>query len=184
MVMKKKLPKQGFIEKIDVIDLDNNVVGKMTMHEVHEKKLPHRTSHVLIFSTDKTKIFLQKRGPDVFIYPGYFTSNASGHVKSGEDYEKTAYAELKEELGVECELENIGFLWIEEGDNRERNEVYVGYHDGPFMPDGDDVVGGEWFEVAWLEENYKNIKSDPYFRATWECWQKGSKKQEVRSNKQ
>ena len=168
--MNKKLPKQGFIEQIDVIDMDNNVVNQVTMHEVHEKKLPHRTSHILIFNSVKDKIFLQKRGPDVFIYPDYFTNSASGHVSAGKSYEDTADQELKEELGVDCELENIGYYWIDEGDNIERNSVFVGYHDGPFVFEEDDVSGGEWFEVECLKENYKNIKSDPYFQATWEKW--------------
>jgi len=168
--MNKKLPKQGFIEKIDVIDMDNNVVGQVTMHEVHERKLPHRTSQVLIFNKKKDKLFLQMRGPDVFIYPNYFTTSAGGHVSAGATYEETAYKELKEELGIECELKSIGYYWIDEGDNIERNTVYVGYHDGPFVFEEDDVTGGEWFEVEWLKENFNNIKTCPYSQATWRLW--------------
>lgn len=161
------LPIQGFIEQIDVIDTDNNVVGKVTMHEVHAKKLPHRCSHVLIFNITKDQIFLQKRGPKVFIYPDYWTSSASGHVKSGQTYQQAAILELLEELGVECDLKYIGYYWIDEGDNIERNAVYVGYCDGPFFFKEKDVPGGEWFDTKYLKDNYLKIKTCPYFRATY-----------------
>ncbi|HPN67436.1 MAG TPA: NUDIX domain-containing protein [bacterium] len=158
------------MEKVNVINLDNEVVGTVTIHEVHERRLPHRTSQVLIFSTDQKRIFLQKRGPNVFIYPGFWTTSASGHVSAGMNYNDTAYKELKEELGIRTDLQNIGYYWIDEGDNIERNEVFAGYFDGPFVFTEQDVPGGEWFEIEEIDKNIDKIKVCPYFKATWKRW--------------
>jgi isopentenyldiphosphate isomerase len=158
------------MEKVDVINLENEVVNTVTIHEVHERRLPHRTAQVLIFSIDGKRVFLQKRGPKVFIYPGYWTTSASGHVSSGMDYVETAYKELKEELGIKTDLNQIGYYWIDEGDNIERNEVFVGYFDGPFVFTELDVPGGEWYDVDDVNENIEKMKVCPYFKATWKRW--------------
>ena len=166
---KKKLPKQGFVEYIDVIDKNNRVMEVLTMHEVHARKLPHRTSHILIFNRDR-ELFLQKRGLEVFNFPNYWTTSASGHVPAGWSYKKTAYKELKEELGVRCRLTKIGFYWVEFRDNIERNTVFAGWHDGPFKFSDEDVAGGRFFDLKYMKRNYNKFKTDLPFRKTWECF--------------
>ncbi|MBU0648198.1 NUDIX domain-containing protein [Patescibacteria group bacterium] len=169
---KKKLPIQGFLEYVDVIDRKNRVIGKVLLHDIHEKKLPHRTSHILIFNTRRDKLFLQKRGPDVFVYPGYWTSSASGHVGSGQSYRQTAVRELREELGIECDLKYIGYYWLDLEGNNERNAVFVGYSDGPFVFEEEDVPGGKWFDMGYLIGKYRKIKTCPFFRVTFEYYLK------------
>ena len=38
-------------EILDVVDSENNVVGKASRLQVHKKELIHRSSHILVFNT-------------------------------------------------------------------------------------------------------------------------------------
>ena len=39
-------------EIIDVVDINDNIVGHSHRHDVHEKKLLHRSAHILVFNNN------------------------------------------------------------------------------------------------------------------------------------
>lgn len=91
-------------EWLDVVDQNDNVIGKASRKEVHEKSLLHRAVHIMAFN-DAGKLFLQKRSPAKDENPGLWDTSAAGHVGAGESYLTTAHRELEEELGIKADLE-------------------------------------------------------------------------------
>jgi isopentenyl-diphosphate delta-isomerase len=54
------------------------------------------------------EVYLQKRASNLLFYPGRWSASVTGHVSSGETYLQAAKREVKEELGIDCELTERG----------------------------------------------------------------------------
>lgn len=91
-------------EMFDVVDSQDNVIGRASRKEVHDKGLLHRSVHVLVFDP-QGRLFLQKRSPEKDENPGYWDTSSAGHVNAGEDYPTCAQREMLEELGIAESLE-------------------------------------------------------------------------------
>jgi isopentenyl-diphosphate delta-isomerase type 1 len=83
----------------DLIDEDDNVIGKVTRGEVKRKGLLHRAILVFVFNS-KRELYMQKRSKNKFLFPGLWGIGAGGGVSLGESYEAAAIRELEEELGI------------------------------------------------------------------------------------
>lgn len=143
-------------EIFDVVNERDEVIGRASRREVHERGLMHRAVHVLVWDP-AGRVFLQQRSLKKDTFPGAWDSSASGHLDAGEDYDACALRELREELG----------LWLPEAPRRlfhvracvetghEHVWVYQTRHPGPFTLAPDEIQRGEWFapeEIdAWIE---------------------------------
>lgn len=105
-------------ELIDIFDEENNFTGIQKMKsEAHAEGLWHRTAHVWIYNSKK-EILLQLRAKDKDVYPDCWDISSAGHVVAGEDPEVSAIRELKEELGIDAEKEDLKFLRIRKSVNQ------------------------------------------------------------------
>lgn len=95
------------VEFLDVVDHNDLVIGRRPRTECLDKGLLHRAVTIFI-ANDKGDVFLQKRAKHLRFYPGRWTASCTGHVSAGETYFQGANRELKEELGIECELRELG----------------------------------------------------------------------------
>ena len=86
-------------EIFDVVDENDQVIGRETRSDVHARELRHRAIHILVWNK-YGEVFLQKRSQLKDKHPGVWGSSASGHLDSGEDYDTCAVRELEEELGI------------------------------------------------------------------------------------
>lgn len=91
-------------EWFDICDEHDRVIGRAPRSEVHARKLLHRAVHVFVFNP-AGELLMQLRTATKDEYPLCYTSSASGHVSSGEDYDTSVVRELQEELGLTGELE-------------------------------------------------------------------------------
>ncbi len=149
-------------EMIDVIDENDNVIEQKMKSECHKKGLLHRCAGIIVINKEG-KYLLQKRSPEKSRFPNRLSTSAAGHLAVGETYEEGAKKELKEELGIECELKPIGkFEGREEhSDGRVDNELYMLYHcnyDGEFKLQEEEVSYVKFFSI---EEIKKMIEEDP-----------------------
>ena len=95
------------VEYLDVVDEDDRVLDSRPRGECLDKGLLHRA--ITIFITNPSgEIFIQKRSRRARFYPGRWGPSVGGHVSSGESYAIAANRELKEELGIQCELRELG----------------------------------------------------------------------------
>jgi 8-oxo-dGTP pyrophosphatase MutT (NUDIX family) len=86
-------------EIVDVVSLEDEVVGRATRSEVRESNLLHRT--VAILCTNSTdELYVHRRTDTKDIYPGMYDVFAGGVVSAGEGYDEAARRELAEELGI------------------------------------------------------------------------------------
>ncbi|MEW6139923.1 MAG: NUDIX domain-containing protein [Thermodesulfobacteriota bacterium] len=86
-------------EILEIVTLDDRVVGRATRAEIHAKGLFHRAVHIFVFNR-AGDLYVQRRSPEKDRHPSKLDSSAAGHVDPGESYEQAALRELDEELGI------------------------------------------------------------------------------------
>jgi isopentenyldiphosphate isomerase len=86
-------------EIVAIVDERNNVVGTATRREMRAKRLPHRSTYILVFNS-QGQLYVQKRTQTKDLFPGYYDPAAGGVVLAGESYAECAKRELEEELGI------------------------------------------------------------------------------------
>jgi 16S rRNA (adenine1518-N6/adenine1519-N6)-dimethyltransferase len=92
---------------LDVVDMQDHVVGMASRHNVHDRRLCHRAVHLLLFNP-QGELFVQKRSASKDTFPLRYDSSASGHVDSGETYDVAVVRELQEELGLNVPFRLFG----------------------------------------------------------------------------
>jgi isopentenyl-diphosphate delta-isomerase type 1 len=134
-------------ELFDVVDLDDQVVGRSPRREVHARNLLHRAIHVLIHDIN-ARLFLQRRSPAKDTFPGCWDSSCSGHVDAGEDYDTAARRELGEELGwhdTRLPLRLLLKLQASPETGYEFIQIYLmGPCSGPFDLNPEEITGSRW----------------------------------------
>jgi len=86
-------------ELFDIVNLNDEVVGKEERSVVHTQGLYHRAIHVFAQS-DKSGWILQQRSAWKDLDPLLWTSSCSGHLDTGEGYLSAAIREIQEEMGA------------------------------------------------------------------------------------
>ena len=93
-------------EYFDVVDERDIVIDKKSRSDCLDQGLLHRA--ILVFLTNPNgEVYIQKRASNLLFYPGYWSASVTGHVSAGETYTQAAKREVKEELGINCELTEI-----------------------------------------------------------------------------
>ena len=95
------------MEYMDLIDEQNNVIGKTTRKEIKEKVLLHR-SVIIFLINNQNQLFIHKRAKTKSLLPGKWDICFGGAVSSGEEYLEAAKREFLEESGID---EKIKFLF-------------------------------------------------------------------------
>lgn len=99
------------MELLDALDENGNRTG-----QTRERNLAHRygtwhaTAHVWIIRKGKdgrAQVLLQKRSRDKDSFPGCLDISSAGHIPAGGDALTSALRELREELGIEAEPEEL-----------------------------------------------------------------------------
>jgi isopentenyldiphosphate isomerase len=157
-------------EIFDVVNENDEVIGRNTRREVHRQGLMHRAVHVLV-SNSRGQVFLQKRSMKKDGEPGLWDSSASGHVDSGESYDSCAARELKEEIGLEPRSapQRLFKLAACAETHQEHTWVYRAESDGPFELNLEELERGDWFApdeiTQWMAQRPQDFASA--LRAIW-----------------
>lgn len=152
-------------EYFDVVDKEDNVIGRASRKECHEKGLIHRLVQILVFNS-QGDVLIHKRGAGVDTFPGKLTGSAAGHVEEGESYEKAASRELKEELGIEAPLEKLGFVRSYEKEHMQNIIVFKVISEGPFSKKDSEIAELLFFSIEELKKEFLENpeKFTPAFR--------------------
>lgn len=136
-----------------VVDEDDNVLGKATREECHSgSRFIHRSVYIFVLN-EKNEVFLQRRSMSKDLYPGYYTGSATGHVDYGEDYDKAARRELKEELGIEAPLERLGKVRSFSDTEREISALYLCRHKDPFRFNRKEITEGLFMSIDEIKRS-------------------------------
>lgn len=101
-------------EWLDVVDDKGIPTGRIVdRRTAHAQGVRHRTAHVWILrhsaQTKRIEILLQLRSKTKDSYPGCYDISSAGHIPAGVDYIPSALRELREELGVYAEPEELHY---------------------------------------------------------------------------
>lgn len=107
---KRYVEVQQFMEMLDVVDEYGNPTGQVVeRNQAHLEGIMHRTSHVWFLRkrNDIVQILLQKRSMNKDSHPGCYDISSAGHIPAGFDYKESAVREIKEELGIIVDTEEL-----------------------------------------------------------------------------
>lgn len=97
------------MEKFDLVDKDDNVVGVTNKAQSHAQGIIHRVAAIFIFSDD-TNLYVQvHEGSN-----GILDSTVGGHVQASETYLEGATREMAEEVGLDTDLDFVGNIYSDE----------------------------------------------------------------------
>lgn len=99
-------------ELFDVCDTNGLPTGEVVERSIaHRDGIPHRTAHVWITANHdgKQQILLQLRSRNKDSFPGMYDTSSAGHIPAGDEPIVSAARELKEELGLDAEPEQLKY---------------------------------------------------------------------------
>ena len=147
------------IEKVILVDENDNQVGVMPKLEAHQKGLLHRAFSVFIFNS-KYELLLQKRASSKYHSGGLWTNTCCSHPREGEEILDAANRRLIEEMGIETSLRKVhDFIYKAELDNdlteHEFDHVFYGiYNEDPII-NKDEADDFKWIDMDSLNEDIK-----------------------------
>lgn len=158
------------MEFLDIVNENDEVIGKASKEEIYENRLTHRIVHVFVFN-DKGEMALHVRSKDSLFCPLYWDTAASGHVQSGESYEEAALRELDEEVGISAGVDLVFkdiYEYTGEYDDVSINKRGIrkglkkilatlkAVHNGPFKINPEEVEKAEFFSLEKIQEMINN----------------------------
>lgn len=122
------------MEKVVLVDSEDNPIGTMEKMEAHEKGLLHRAFSVFVFNSNQ-ELMLQRRALTKYHSGGLWTNTCCSHPREGETTMDAAHRRLVEEMGFDCELSKaFHFIYKAELDNdlteHELDHVFIGTFEG------------------------------------------------------
>ncbi len=113
-----------------LVDENDNPIGTMPKMEAHEKAMLHRAFSVFILNAND-EVLLQQRANDKYHSAGLWTNTCCSHPHPGEDTLGAARRRLKEEMGMEVDLQFVfKFMYKAPFDNllteHEIDHVFIG----------------------------------------------------------
>ncbi len=156
------------MEKVILVDENDNTTGYADKMEAHRKALLHRAISVFIFNS-KGEWLLQRRATSKYHSNGLWTNTCCTHPHPGETNIVAAYRRLKEEMRMECNLTEIfSFVYSEKLDNElteyEFDHVFAGITDQLPSINPDEVMDWKYISYDDLQED---IKKNPQNYTVW-----------------
>ncbi len=156
------------VEKVILVDENDNQLGLMPKMEAHEKAVLHRAFSVFIFNS-KGELMLQQRAAHKYHSPLLWTNTCCSHQRDGESNLEAGGRRLQEEMGFTAKLHEVfSFVYKAPFDNglteHELDHVMIGeFNDEPQI-NVDEVASYKWMT---LEDVYQDIISNPTLYTAW-----------------
>jgi len=148
------------MEKVILVDVNDNPIGEEEKLEAHKKGLLHRCFSIFIFNS-VGKLLLQRRAKEKYHSGGLWTNTCCSHPSPGENTLDAAHRRLQEEMGIDTELREVHtFVYKAKLDNDlteyEYDHVFTGICDNEPIPNPDEISDWKWVDKKWLTEDIKN----------------------------
>jgi isopentenyl-diphosphate delta-isomerase len=156
------------MEKILLVNNEDKETGFCEKIKAHKEGILHRAFSILIFNL-KGEILIQKREINKYHSGGLWSNACCSHQKKGEMLDTAIHRRLKEELGFDCELNELfSFRYTHKFDNglieNELDHVFIGFHKRKINLNLKEASEFKWLLLSDLiEEVHKNPKSYTYW---------------------
>jgi isopentenyl-diphosphate delta-isomerase len=150
-----------------LVDASDRVVGSAAKIDAHRFGTLHRAFSVFLFDSEGA-LLLQQRARRKYHSGGLWTNTCCGHPRPGEITTAAARRRLREEMGLDCALDEAGsFLYravVGHGlEEHELDHVLVGHSDDEPVPDPLEVGG--WRRVRILDLHQERARTPRRFTA-------------------
>lgn len=126
------------MELLAVVNEANEECGAAPRRLIHELGLLHRAVHVLVYVSER-ELIIQRRSANKDTYPLRWEC-VGGHLGPGEDYERAAWREIEEELGVKArDVRYVTALSASKATGHEFIKIYRALASPPFCPNPQEI---------------------------------------------
>ena len=156
------------MEEIILVNDSDNEIGFSEKLKAHKENKLHRAFSVFVFNSEN-ELLLQKRHSEKYHSGGLWTNTCCSHPRKNEYVFDAAKRRLFEEMGVKCDLKEVGkfhyqvkledSLWENEIDH-----VFIGKYDGRIDVHDKEV---EDHKCISLDDLYKDIRENPNKYTYW-----------------
>lgn len=171
-------------EWVDLVDRENQVVGRALRQEVRQNNLLHRGVAILVRNS-QGQVYVHQRTASKDLFPAMYDMFVGGVVGAGEEYLAAAQREVDEELGVAGGGLEFLFDHLYQGsENYSWIRVYRVTWDGAIRHQPEEVQWGSWMDESQLDAWTEQVPVVPdgldVFRA-YQRWNSGPAAESVTS---
>lgn len=143
------------MEKVILVDENDQAIGTMEKMEAHEKALLHRAFSVFIFNS-KNEMLIHQRAFSKYHSGGLWTNACCSHPRENETAEQAAHRRLQEEMGFDCEINHqFSFVYKAELDQglteHEFDHVFTGIYESEIKPNPEEVAAYKYISISDLK---------------------------------
>jgi isopentenyl-diphosphate Delta-isomerase len=144
-----------YVEEVILVTTQDQPIGQMEKLKAHREGALHRAISVCLFDR-QGRWLLQRRALKKYHSPGLWSNSCCSHPRLDETPMAAASRRVKEELGIHCLLSFCcSFVYkadVGEGfTEHEFDHLFIGYYDGPFALNPDEVDAVEWWETNRIQ---------------------------------
>lgn len=155
-------------EFVILIDEQDREIGQLEKLEAHKLGLLHRAFSVILFNS-KGEILLQQRAAHKYHSPLLWTNTCCSHPRPNESVLAAANRRLKEEMGMEAQLQQaFSFIYkakLDQGlTEHELDHVVFGYTNEQPQINTDEVEAYKWISIAAL---LQDLEQFPHAYTAW-----------------
>lgn len=164
-------------EQILVVNKNDEVVGLDTRENCHfGNGILHRAITIFIIN-DKNEILLTKRSILKKLWPDFWDTSCSTHVRQNETYGQAGERRLKKELGFSCKLKLVSKFQYQAkfqniGSENEICALLIGNYTGKINPNSDEISIYKWISVEQLKNEINNTDISPWLKIAFKKYSK------------
>lgn len=156
------------MEEVVLVDEHDREIGRGEKIQTHREGALHRAFSIFLFN-DEALLLLQKRAQAKYHSGKLWSNTCCGHPRPGESTASAACRRLREEMNIECDLEQT-FSFIYRVDfgkqlsEHEYDHIFFGRFNGDPLPDPQEVEDWKWIDMSTLA---RELKSNPEEYTYW-----------------
>lgn len=158
-------------ERLILVNRSGRKTGIAGKTEVHQRGMLHRAFSVFLYNK-KGEMLLQRRAATKYHFAGLWSNACCSHPRPGEKTLTAAQRRLREELGIDCRIEEKGQVLYRFFDKKsaltehEFDFIYTGEYDGVVPFNKEEVSGVRWISPKQLKAELKRNpeKFTPWFK--------------------
>ncbi len=156
------------MEKVILVDTEDNQVGLMEKMQAHREAKLHRAFSVFLWN-ENNELLLQQRQLDKYHCGGLWANTCCSHPREGEELVDAVNRRLEEEMGIACDTSWI-YSFIYKADlgeglfEHELDHVFFGTFSGEPKLNVTEVA--DWKYIS-IDELKKDIAAHPSQYTPW-----------------